>query len=332
MATIVNPAWLSRRRAAARQAPPGLPRRPRRPVPRPARMPTGRARDGRGRRDDGRRPLGSQPASLGLAVRIERSEGRRLFGSDPAGYDAAVLAIQTVSTRFSSSAAASGRARPCSRSAPVRVRQLASCSSSAPTHSSPSSRTSALADYLAATLGESIDVRRAPLEDAELPRASSTSPQPHRRSTGSTRASASRRIHERFGRAAGLRSGGRCSARAPGRMRSSGRPAHSSTASSRARRRASTGRPPMRSMSKLASRRSKPPASRLETRARPLASELGHRRHPRLSTAASRRFFVSSADRRRRSSTRSLASRNRTSEVASSRTLTTSLYTARKPS
>ncbi len=101
--------------------------------------------------------------------------------------------MQSVSTRFSSSAAASDRAPPCSRSARARDRQLGDCSSSAPTHSSPSSRTSALADYLAATLGESVDVLALRSRTPSFRPARSTSPQPHRRSTGSTRESASRR-------------------------------------------------------------------------------------------------------------------------------------------
>ena len=61
-----QPAVALGRRAAARQAPPRLPRRPRRAVARPARVRARGARDGGGRRDDGRRPLGAQPAALGL--------------------------------------------------------------------------------------------------------------------------------------------------------------------------------------------------------------------------------------------------------------------------
>ena len=72
------------RRAPPREAPPRLSRRPRRALARPARVPAGRARDGRGRRDDGRRPLGAQPAALGLMRHgSTRTEGRRLFGATP---------------------------------------------------------------------------------------------------------------------------------------------------------------------------------------------------------------------------------------------------------
>ena len=63
-----QPRLALRRRAAAREAPPRLPRRPRRALARPARVPSRRARDGRGRRDDGRRPLGAQPAAVGLSA------------------------------------------------------------------------------------------------------------------------------------------------------------------------------------------------------------------------------------------------------------------------
>ena len=60
-ATTLAPGLALRRRALARPADPGLRRRPRRARPRPV----GRPRR-RGRRDDGRRPLGAQPAALGL--------------------------------------------------------------------------------------------------------------------------------------------------------------------------------------------------------------------------------------------------------------------------
>ena len=90
VATCVNPAWLSGDERRRGKLLPGyladlvvLSRDP-------LAVPAGRARDGRGRRDDGRRPLGAQPAALGLTMadRIAKSEGRRLFGSDPSTYDA----------------------------------------------------------------------------------------------------------------------------------------------------------------------------------------------------------------------------------------------------
>ena len=56
-----------RRRAAPGEAPPGLPRRPRRARPRSVRHRPGGAAGGAGRGDDGRRPLGSRPAALGLS-------------------------------------------------------------------------------------------------------------------------------------------------------------------------------------------------------------------------------------------------------------------------
>ena len=59
-----------RRRAAAREARPRLPRRPRRARPRPARLRAGGARRGAGRGDDARRRLDTQPAAL---VRIPLS-------------------------------------------------------------------------------------------------------------------------------------------------------------------------------------------------------------------------------------------------------------------
>ena len=65
-ASTVAPAWLTgdERR---REAPPRLPGRSRRARPGPCHRPGGRAAGGARRRDDGRRPVGAQPASLGLS-------------------------------------------------------------------------------------------------------------------------------------------------------------------------------------------------------------------------------------------------------------------------
>ena len=68
-ASTVAPAWLAGDERAAGSCCPGyladLVVLDRDPVT----VPAGRAPDGAGRRDDGRRPLGAQPAALGLSRR-----------------------------------------------------------------------------------------------------------------------------------------------------------------------------------------------------------------------------------------------------------------------
>ena len=66
-ASTVAPAWLAGDERRRGKLLPGYPRRPRRARPRPRDHPSGRAARRAGRRDDGRRPLGAQPAALGLA-------------------------------------------------------------------------------------------------------------------------------------------------------------------------------------------------------------------------------------------------------------------------
>src|SRR6266511_2395211 len=58
-----------RGRAPPREADSRLPRRPRRPQPRPAGDLARGATGARGRRDDGRGPLGAQSPAVGLAIR-----------------------------------------------------------------------------------------------------------------------------------------------------------------------------------------------------------------------------------------------------------------------
>ena len=65
-ATCVAPAWLTGDERRRGEAPARLPGRPRRARPRPPRHAGRRARGDSGGRDDGRRPLGAQPAALGL--------------------------------------------------------------------------------------------------------------------------------------------------------------------------------------------------------------------------------------------------------------------------
>ena len=65
------------RRAAPRDAPPRPARGSRRPRPRPGRVRARRASVGGGGRDHGRRPLGAQPASLGLSRTEIRTPSRR---------------------------------------------------------------------------------------------------------------------------------------------------------------------------------------------------------------------------------------------------------------
>ena len=159
------------RRASAREAPPRLPRRPGRPLPRPGRMPAGRARLGRGRRDDGRRPLDAQPAALGLTWSERLSTdvtGARSSARTPRATTQLARGIRSASTTSSSSAAACGRARPCSRSAPARGRRHAGSSSSAPTRSSRSSPTPALAEFLAHATADAWTIVGSPLEEADL--------------------------------------------------------------------------------------------------------------------------------------------------------------------
>ena len=235
----VSPAWLSRRRAAARQAPPRLPRRPRRALARPARVPAGRARVGRGRRDDGRRPLGAQPARPGTdAAGRHRREPRAGGSSAPTRRrtTARGRATRSASTRSSRALRAPGRARGCSRSAPAPARRRGVSSTSArdplvaiePNDDLarlPGARASATAWTSASTS----------LEDAELRRATSISLQRRPRSTGSTSPSGSQRS------ARALRPGGWIAlwwtlfGDGERRTRSSVRRARSSRASTRAR-------------------------------------------------------------------------------------------------
>ena len=163
---LARPATSAAREAAAR-----LSRGSRRPEPRPARVPGGRARDRRGGRDDGRRPLGPQPAALGLTMPADRSRGRASTvrpGSSgirlrPAGACGARLRGAGGAMR-----PRAGR-RACSRSGPGRVRRRGECSGSARTRSSPSNPIPRSPRYLETSLGDRVDVRIATLEDAQLP-------------------------------------------------------------------------------------------------------------------------------------------------------------------
>ena len=69
-ATCVTPAWLSYDEHRRGKLVPGLPRRSRRPRPRPVRAPARGAGRGPGGRHDGRRPLDAQPAPLGHLIGV----------------------------------------------------------------------------------------------------------------------------------------------------------------------------------------------------------------------------------------------------------------------
>ena len=150
-ATTVDAGLARRRRAPPREAPARLPRRPRRARPRPVSIPAdeldGRAR----RRDDGRRPLGAQPAPLGL-----RRSGRGVGSSDASPPSAAVAVARRVRDarrhrlgRRVGAPARHGLRRLRRRCAPVpehragRARARASTSSSTPRSAGGSPRSAA---------------------------------------------------------------------------------------------------------------------------------------------------------------------------------------------
>ena len=160
-ATTVAPAWLAGDERTRGKLVPGLPRRPGRPLARPGRVPAGRARVGRGRRHDGRRPLGAQPAAVGLMRDVGRDRRTAAVRLRPRGATTrARPGTPTRSTRSSSSGAASGRDEACSRSGPAPGRRRAACSSSAPTRSSRSSRIPCSPRFLATRLGERVERSR----------------------------------------------------------------------------------------------------------------------------------------------------------------------------
>ena len=224
LATTRQPAWLSGDERRARQAPPRLPRRPRRALPRPARVPAGRARLGRGRRDDGRRPVGAQPPALGLMPpdAIAREEGRRFFGSRPGGVRSRSAGPSGARLRDPRRAVrARERARACSRSAraPARRRGVSSTSARTPSSRSSRPRPRALPGALPRRpRGRSASHRSRTQSCGER---RSTWLQRRPRSTGSTSPWVWQRSWRSCGRAAGSRSGGRSSAREQRRTLSS---------------------------------------------------------------------------------------------------------------
>ena len=202
------------RRAMPRQAPPRLPRRSRRALPRSARVPARRARDASRSSRRWSAAAGCTTRRPGADVResIDRSEGgvssapipRRTTGHDPA--------IAERVYESSSSAAGSVPARSCWRSGRARARRRGGCSSSAPRGSSRSSRIPALAALPPDGHGRPTEILRG---DARGGGAAATrrsiSPPLRRRSTGWTRSRPRGRRAARSARAAGGRCGGRTS-------------------------------------------------------------------------------------------------------------------------